>query len=67
MVFFYESENLKKIHKQKFNITGAGDNFSSFIINQLISKKMFSKISLSDAHKFSSDYCLGIFFKFSDS
>ena len=57
--FFYESENLKKIHKQKFNITGAGDNFSSFIINQLISKKMFSKISLSDAHKFSSDYCLG--------
>ena len=57
--FFYESKNFNKVYKNNYNITGAGDNYSSFIINQLISKKMFSENSLSEAHKFSSDYCMG--------
>ena len=43
---------------KKLNIIDAGDNFAASILNDLISKKFFSKYSLEKAHKFATAYCL---------
>ena len=51
--------NKKTITNKNLNITGAGDTYASFILNEFLTKNMIDIKSVSGAHKFANEYCLG--------
>ena len=52
-------KNKKSITNENSNITGAGDTYAAYILNEFLTKNLIETKSISGAHRFASDYCLG--------